>query len=339
MGHELQKIICLQDELQTAQKLIHAGFGALQEIDMDNSFYHLPQLLLASGLERFLKVYIALVYEDRNDHLPRAYYFKHLGHNLSKMKDIICNEFYGGTRRQIVADDLQFMKNDEILSECLRILSSFGAFARYYNLDLISGKDGELIDPEQDWKDLERSVEDPTPYLGDLDSLHRDYYPRVNSALIGKLERFIRAITLQFTIGDHADSRGRLRQMSGQLTEFRTLRDDQFGTVDYRESVKAHRERMDTWKKFDDKEILEGKWPARIVTRAEIDGEWPFRADRIIIECRDGLFSVAYIEGYAFALNGSAHSRFQYPFPHEFGEAILGRSIHAFTEMARELAE
>ena len=57
------KFLCLCEELETSCKLIKAGFGSLQEIDMSNDFYHLPHQLMASGFERLMKCYISLVYE------------------------------------------------------------------------------------------------------------------------------------------------------------------------------------------------------------------------------------------------------------------------------------
>jgi hypothetical protein len=60
---DITKDVCLLEELEASHKLIIAGLGELQEIDMENDFYHLPHQLLASGLERLLKGYICLVYE------------------------------------------------------------------------------------------------------------------------------------------------------------------------------------------------------------------------------------------------------------------------------------
>lgn len=55
------RFLCLLDELETSRELLKSGFGHLQEIDMSNTFYHLPHQLLASGFERLMKCYIAVV--------------------------------------------------------------------------------------------------------------------------------------------------------------------------------------------------------------------------------------------------------------------------------------
>ena len=44
-------------------------------------------------------------------------------------------------------------------------------------------------------------MEDLIPYLSDMERLHRDYYPRVNCALIARMERLVRTIAMQFTLG------------------------------------------------------------------------------------------------------------------------------------------
>ena len=57
---DIGKFMSLQDKLETSREPIRAGFGELQEIDMANTFYHLPHQLLASGFERLMKCYIVL---------------------------------------------------------------------------------------------------------------------------------------------------------------------------------------------------------------------------------------------------------------------------------------
>lgn len=56
--------------------------------------------------------------------------------------------------------------------------------------------------------------EDPVPFISNLELMHRDYYPRVHEKLIAKMERLVRAIALQFTLGDHAERAGELGRTS-----------------------------------------------------------------------------------------------------------------------------
>ncbi len=330
--------LCLLDELETSRELLKSGFGHLQEIDMGSTFYHLPHQLLASGLERLMKCYIAVVRKGRDGAYPDMAAMKSLGHDLENLLAMICKKYYGGTQRPLLRQDLAFIRTDSVLKECVRILSLFGKMGRYYNLDVVAGASHSPMDPKAEWGKLESRVEDPIPYLGDPSRLYRDYYPRVNSALIAKMERLVRALAMQFTLGGHADPAGEIRRLSVVYQEFRNLRDDQFGTVDYRRSVKILRIDADQWIRRSEKEIEASGWPSLAVSKAEFSDEWPFRDERVTVECQDGLFCVVNIGGYDFALNGAARSRFKLPFAHDAGMAVLGKSIGPFIEMALGLS-
>ena len=303
-----------------------------------NTFYHLPQLTIASGLERFMKCYISVVYKGKKGVYPDTEYMKDLGHDLGEILDRICREFYNVTGT-LMQEDFHFIKDDHYLRECIRILSIFGQKGRYYNIDVFTGKRNDIIaDPEAGWKSLEKEIEDPAPYYGNsgvFDS--RDYYPRVHSKLIAKMERLVRAITLQLTLGKHDDPDGDLRKASVTYMEFGRMQE--FGTTDYRSSVKVLQQECHKWIKRSEREILGSKWPTRIITKDQFDSDWPFRCDRVIIECRDKLSCIVNIEGYAFALNGMAKSRFKMPFADDAGVAILGKSIGPFIDMALNLGK
>ena len=339
MTTDIEKFICMLEELETSHKLIKAGFGALQEIDMANDFYHLPHLLIASGLERLMKCYISLVYKGQNGSFPDKAFMISLGHDLVGLHGAICTNYYGGTTRQLVQQELPYLPTDHTRLECIRILSLFGRFGRYYNLDVVAGSPHSPIDPKSEWETLEGSVEDATPFLSDMEAMHQDYYPSVHAKLIAKLERLVRAIALQFTIGDHTDPSGNLSQMSTVYSDFRNLRDEEFGTSDYRQSVRILKQEENNWVKRSDQEILSNRWPTRTVIQNQFDGEWPFRFDRVIVELQEKLFAIVNIEGYSFALNGSAASRFKLPFPHDAGLAVLGKSVGPFTDMALSLGD
>ena len=212
MTHAVRDIAMIQ-ELDTSQQLILTGLGDLQEIDMGNDFYHLPHQSLASGLERLMKCYICLVHEARNGSYPTFQTIRNLGHDLSALKNAILSDYYNVNGRTLLNKELAFVRDDVLLQRIIHILSEFGKFARYYNLDVVTGNQNIPINPSEEWQLLEQDIEDPTPYLADgsKDSLYRHYYPRVHTKIIAKIERFIRAIALQFTLGSHG---GKLQQFS-----------------------------------------------------------------------------------------------------------------------------
>lgn len=335
---DVVKELCLHDELDAAYKLIVAGLGDLQEIDMGNDFYHLPHQSLASGIERLMKCYICLVYEARNGRFPDTRYMKNLGHDLSSLSTTICREYLNKNDIPRLKEDYSFLVNDELLKRIIHILSEFGKFARYYNLDVVTGSQALPINPKDEWEALESSIENVVPYLDTdaTEALHRDYYPRVHSQIIAKIERFIRAIAMQFTIGRHG---GKLQQYSSTFASFRNLMDEELGTTDYRRSVKILQRKKENWKKRTEEEIRKSVWPTRRISQDQFSGEWPFRSDQVIIECRESLCCIVNIQGYDFALNGEAASRYEYPFPHAAGMAVLGKSVGPFIDMARDLGK
>jgi hypothetical protein len=334
MTTDLTRYASLIEELEISHELLTSGFGSLQEIDIAHNVYHVPHQLMASGLERLMKCYISLVYEGLHGEYPDMRYMKKLSHDLEKLLQKLSTSFYGGTTIPLIQCELDFITTDCTLKECIRILSLFGKKGRYYNIDIIAGSQESPIDPKSEWKSLELTIEDSKPYLHNAELLYRDYYPRVHSKLIAKLERLIRAIALQFTLGGHADSHGRLRQTSSTFTDFRNLRDEDLGTVDYRRNVPAIGQEGWNWIERSEKKILNGKWPARKVRRVEFEGEWPFRVDEVIVECQKNLLCIVNIKGYAFALNGMASAHLKILSPHSAGVAILGKSIGPFTDMA-----
>ena len=336
---ELVKFFCLFEELESSRDLIKSGFGHLQEIDMGNTFYHLPHQLIASGLERFMKCYVLLIYDGRHGSYPDNTYVKRLGHDLQKLLKLICTDFYGGTERAWVQRELDFVTTDSVLQDCIRILSLFGQKARYYNLDVVSGVHNLPIDPKEEWTALESSVEEAAPFLQNQEALHHDYYPRVHSRLIARMERLVRALAMQFTLGGHDDRNGTIGRLSSVYTQFRNIRDDELGATDYRRSVHILRDRDErNWIERSDQEIRDGGYPIRVITSDEFEGDWPFRANRVIVERRGNIFYIVNIEGFAFALNGAAGSRFNMPYPHDAGVAVLGKSISPFIDMASTLA-
>lgn len=332
------RLMALIQELETARDLIKAGFGELQEIHLGNDFYHLPQQLLASGLERLLKCYFCLVYEARNGSFPDKAFLMSIGHSLTVAKQKLVDEYFDANGRPLLIADLDFLRNDGQLDGIINILSEFGKMARYYNLDIVAGSPNPPIDPSSEWARLETKIEDPRPYLtpGSMDALYRDYYPRVNAKIVGLLERFVRAVCMQFTLGNHG---GRLKQLSPSVFDFIMLKDEAFGTTDYRRSVARNQQTKANWSKRSKEKALKSKWPSALAVASDYGDKWPFRVDEVVIECRNDMFCVVNAKGYDFALNTPAKTCFGYPDPHDSGVAILGRSVGPFIDLAFSLSE
>lgn len=141
MTDEQNRFFHLLDELRNANQLLTDGFGALQEIDRDKDSYHIPHQLIASGLERLMKCFIAVVHHGKNGEFPNIEFFSNnkLGHNLENLKTKICQDYYGGRDRPYVDAEYQFLMTDQYLKDAINILTRFGKFGRYYNINVIAG--------------------------------------------------------------------------------------------------------------------------------------------------------------------------------------------------------
>ena len=307
------RFLCLHDELETSRELLRSGFGHLQEIRHGrNTFYNLPHQLLASDFERLMKYYIAVVHKGRDGAYPDRASMKSLGHDLESLLETICTKHYGGTQRPRVQQDHAFIRTDPVLSDCVRILSLFGKMGRYYNLDVVAGAGHGPIGPRGEWEALESRVEDPIPYLGNLERLPRDYYPRVNSVLIAKMERLVRAIAMQY----HPWGACRPRRFNLDGSQTFTRSSGTSGTTNSALSTIAVRWRSSGVTTTNGSEALRpGDRGIGLAVACSRQGRVRGRVAvprrlRVTVECRDGLFCIVNIGGYDFALNGAARSRF-----------------------------
>jgi len=337
---ETIKHFALLEELDTSDKLIKLGFGELQNININNDFYFLPFQLLSQGFERFMKAYICLGHYHKYQKLPNAKYIKGIGHDLEKLlKEIIENYFIDFERQQFDLDD-KFIKTDTDLKELLFILSEFGKLARYHNFDLITDNAKIGIDTKSLWEKFENKILDDKDFekLMGFDSDH-EVYQKVSNHIIIVFEKFVSALSRQFIFKC-------LGQLGLQLSattafNFGMLYEKDFGKKDYRKQTTKYKE---TPKKVHKRTILDEiqrnvnpEYKSKKINKSEYNGEWPFYVDEVIIECRQNHWCIVTIDGYDYALNGSASGRYKLEFPNEAGMTVLGKSLSDFLKMAFEL--
>ena len=328
----------LLEELQTSHDLLKHGFQHLKQLNVSMTMHHVPQQMLASGLERLMKCYIALIYKSRNGSFPDSEYMKKFGHDLVKLLNEICDSYYSGTNRRLLQQELNFLQDDEILRECVRILSMFGQKGRYFNLDIVTGATTDLICPTDEWKNLEYRIGDPTTFDDSPKELFEVHYPHVNEQLIQKIERLIRAIALQFTVAGHADPYGMIWDASDTFWQFRKFRDEELAGEEERRLLQLYEDPPSSCFRGSNEEIINTEWPTRMVTKSDFGGEWPFKwAERILLERREGQFSLVNVNCHAYALNTAAKERYKLPFPHEARIAVVGKSIAPIVELANGL--
>ena len=345
MREEVLKDIHLNDELTSAVKLIDIGFGEFQNLDSGNDFYHLPFQLLSSGFERLMKCHICLGHIEKRNSYPNFKYLKNCGgrngHDLLALKKTILQSYYKINNIPVLQEDYDFLNNDQDLDKLIYLLSEFGKFARYYNLDIVTAASQPSIDVKTLWEDYESSIISDKPEL--LKKLMDFEYQEeaidsVQREIILKLERFIRAISRQFTIGKLGK---KAMQFSPALYSFIMLNDNELGNKDYRKKTTRFKERPRKVHKrtFIDKinRKFNENYKNKVIKKEEFEGEWPFYNNIVTIECRDKYWCIITIGNTDYALNGAAKSRYKLEDVHEAGMAILGKSVGPFIEIAQNL--
>lgn len=347
MNNEIFKNICLEDELLTSVKLIELGFGELQNLDLSNDFYHLPFQLLSSGFERLMKCHICLGYLEANNTYPDSKILKNCGgkngHDLIELKNTILATYFATRNIPALRDDLDILKNDKDLEQLIYLLSEFGKYSRYYNLDVITSAIKPSIDVKRLWEDYENKLLNANPELlkklADFEA-SEEVMQYINREIIIKLEKFARAICRQSTIGKLGK---KALQFSGILYSFIMLNDDKLGNRDYRKETANYQKKdykVHTRTLCDElQRRVNPQYRYATVKKEEFDGEWPFYHDEVIIECREKYWCVVTIDNKDYALNGSAKGKYKLEFPHEAGMAILGKSVGPFIDMALKLGE
>jgi hypothetical protein len=334
------KQFALLEEFETSDKLIKLGFGELQNINLNNDFYFLPFQLLSQGFERFMKAYICIGHYHKHQELPNFRYLRNLGHDLEKLLKEITDNYYVDFDRPQFDLDNEFILTNSDFKELLFILSEFGKLARYHNFDLITNNTQIGINARKLWEDFENKLLDKNDYekLMNFD-LNHEVYQKITNHIIIIFEKFISALSRQF-IFKCLGQKG-LQLSATTAFDFGMLYDKDFGKKDYRSQTTKYKQ---TPKKIHKRTVIDEvqrninpNYKSRKINRTEYNGDWPFYADEVIIECRENHWCIVTIDGLDFALNGSASGRYKLEFPHEAGRAILGKSVSDFIKMAFEL--
>ncbi len=337
------KDFCIQDELVTSIKLIKLGFGEFQNLNVLNDFYFLPFQLLSSGFERLMKCHICLGYHEKHNNYPPTKMMKALGHDLLGLKQDICVNYFKTNNIPALSEDYRYLTTNSDLKEILDLLSEFGKYARYYNFDIITSNDSPNIDVKRSWQGFETKIINSNEAIKSK-SLNIEAFDEVygysKRIIIIMLERFVRAICRQFTIGKLGK---KANQLSPLTFSFLFLNDEMLGNQDYRkETLPFQRKDLKTRRitVFDwIRRWLNPKSHYLTIKKKDYSGDWPFCHDKVTIECINQYWCIITIAGNVYALNGSAKGKFKLEDPHEAGMAIIGKSIGPFIEKALALGD
>ena len=228
--------LALIQETETSVFLIHEGLLAYDRLSGANDFYHGPLALLAQGFERLMKVVICLGQLETEGTLPTPRQVKKYGHNLIALADVIVNLSEGtgyADSRPAARLDIDFMTGDERLRELLAVLTDFGEWGRYYNLDTLLNRTGHVAtrdDPAASFQRIESRIVDQHPqWIPKMKGRgFDDVYSGVKAELITTLQRFARALCRMFTLDSLGDPGRRLQPV---MRVFLFLRDEDLHTV------------------------------------------------------------------------------------------------------------
>lgn len=339
------KDLYINNELTTSFKLIKLGLGEFQNLDAINEFYHLPFQLLSSGLERLMKSFICLGYYEINNEYPDSVYLKkcagRTGHDLNELKNKILSNYFRSNEIPALEADKRFLKKDPDLNQLIKLLSEFGKYARYHNLDIITSKSKPSIDIESLWRKYEDQIVISDPdllkKLYDFE-LEKEVHLYVTQYIVSKLETFVRGISRQFTLGQLGQ---KARQLSLVYDEFTFLMDKDLGTIDYRKNTtifKSKDKKRYRRTSYDDiNRNINSNIKFKKILKNDYTGEWPFYAEEVIVECREKYWCTIEIGGFDYALNGIASDRYKLDLVNDAGMSIIGKSIAPFRTMALEL--
>jgi len=119
---QVVRLVSLNEELNTATSHLQRGLAELQSIDGANDFYHLPLLLLATGLKRLCKVVYCLHCLESAGRFPTSRKEFPAGKNLHDVVELvswIATTCYSASylARPVAQDDLRFLTGDPVLQE------------------------------------------------------------------------------------------------------------------------------------------------------------------------------------------------------------------------------
>jgi len=223
-------------EIERAIKFLRIGLSEIQKINGANDFYDPIFIYLSSGIERLFKTMLCLEFEDKNSIFPNPnnLWNNRNGHDLEVLKSKV-EEICIPLERPFVSMDYGIITTDELINTIIKILSEYGKRGRYFNMDVILGKEQDF-DPRKEWEKVEtqmaKEIYGEKGYYDKLMEPNKlnEIYEVCNKEIVIRLEKFFRALTRQFTFGNFTKEGGKYFY---QIDDFAMIRDERLGETDY----------------------------------------------------------------------------------------------------------
>lgn len=226
----MQRLYLLQ-ELDQAVLLIESGLAVLQHKRLYKPTHFVFLTLIASGLERLMKIILCLHEIETNKKFLSIKQLKKLSHNLEDALNNIIERCFTSEylKLPIARDDLAFLKNDDTFKLMIKILSDFGNQDRYIFMNGIVTPATSHEWPNRRWEDLEQSTMPSERYFHMLMNDSENLQLQVTYNIIICLETFIRALCRLFVLANLGEeARGKMAMISHFL-----MRDDELGKRKY----------------------------------------------------------------------------------------------------------
>ncbi len=322
------KKVRLGDELENSCKQIIAGLKELQTTVQDTDYHFIAFQLLDNGFERLLKCAICYGWLKENGSFPKTKNIK--GHDITVLLKRFLEKYFS-QRVPALIDDYIFLSKNTDAQTIIKSLSEFGDYARYHNLNVVTGENN-ITDIKEIWNKLKMD------YINKNNGLYEKLFVlpdfefvehSVTKYLVSIIEQITRAVVRQFTLGDLGDEP---KKYIGSYSHFLFLNDSDIGVTNYFDKffAKKIKSPIDYIKTKQNKTL--------VIKEKEYKGLWPFKNTKeIMLEKFNEYFIFIIINNKKYALNGSTATKYNLPFPHDCGEAYVGRSIGDFIKMAQEI--
>ncbi len=229
---QVSQRLSLLKETELSISLLSSGLAILQQSRPYEFKCFSFMLLLATGLERLMKIVLCLHAFEATGEFPSKEYLKGLGHDLVRLRNEVLRACYTQEYLKLpfARTDHDFIEQDALFNHMLILLSDFAQSDRYIHMDSIADPQGREW-PELRWEELERQTMPSDVYWslvqeGKLDELKQ----HSNQQFVANIEKFIRALTRLFAFAGLGDL---ARSNSVTTWGFMKLEDEQLGRRHY----------------------------------------------------------------------------------------------------------
>lgn len=131
------------------------------------------------------------------------------------------------------------------------------------------------------------------------------------------------------------------KQYSGDIYNFLSLKDDDLGKTIYKNITReVEKVNVAPYKRTNTDELernINPNFKSKKIKKTDYEQDWPFCAEEVILELRNRYWAIITIDGWDYALNGTASNKYKLELVDDAGMIIYGKPFYKFIDMAREL--